>query len=236
MNFCKSIVTVRTMLIFLTIGGVYNKLSDNRFITFCLKIYCVTIATILVNSHLFVFFEWAHRTKIPLFLSHFSRIMIFESMWHRMQIICKHFEKEMTMSRMEDGELFKQRLRNCMMIYRRLLNTIQQKNHAMKLLNDKAPLVECLVKVTVSLAPAAFAEMANKEIDKIKLHIAKQMIYCKDQSAQDAIEDAMMFFKHHPFQYTVWRLFTVDGTLILSVVKYLTTYTLAMVQFSHILD
>lgn len=66
MNFWKSIMTVKTMLIFLTIGGVYNKLSDNRCVTFCLKMYCVTIATILVNSHLFVFFEWAHRTKIRL--------------------------------------------------------------------------------------------------------------------------------------------------------------------------
>ncbi|KAH9628650.1 hypothetical protein HF086_007855 [Spodoptera exigua] len=102
--------------------------------------------------------------------------------------------------------------------------------------SQKAAFMECLVKLTVSLAPAAFAEMVNKEIDQMKLHVAKQMLFCKDQSTLETIEDAMLFFRHQPFKYTVWRLFTVDGTLILSVVNHLATYTVAMVQFSHIFD
>ncbi|XP_047042353.1 uncharacterized protein LOC124646277 [Helicoverpa zea] len=92
------------------------------------------------------------------------------------------------------------------------------------------------MKYIVPLLPALLAEMVNSEIDKMKLCIVKQLLVCHGENTRDAIEDAMMYFQQNPFKYTIWRLFTLDMTLILSTIGLLTTYTVAIVQFTHFFD
>ncbi|KAF9413501.1 hypothetical protein HW555_008296 [Spodoptera exigua] len=100
----------------------------------------------------------------------------------------------------------------------------------------KLILTETLMNTVVLLAPAALAEMITNEIDVLRLFVIKQLLVCKGETNRDEILNALVFMEQHPFKYTVWRLFTVDGNLILSVVNLFTTYILAMVQFAHIFD
>ncbi|KAF9413503.1 hypothetical protein HW555_008298 [Spodoptera exigua] len=95
-------------------------------------------------------------------------------------------------------------------------------------------ITEGLMDLTLSFAPAFLAELVKASVDRLKLIVTTQLLHCKEETTSEAIEDAMMFFRHHPFKYTVWRLFTVDGTLIVGIVNALTVYTVALVQFSHL--
>nr|XP_049692696.1 uncharacterized protein LOC126053771 [Helicoverpa armigera] len=102
--------------------------------------------------------------------------------------------------------------------------------------NHSVIILEVPLKIIISLSPALLAEMVNSEIDKMKLCIIKQLLVVRGENTRDAIEDSMMYFHHNPFKYTMWRLFTLDMTLILSTIGLLTTYTVAIVQFTHFLD
>ncbi|KAJ8727237.1 hypothetical protein PYW08_015634 [Mythimna loreyi] len=96
--------------------------------------------------------------------------------------------------------------------------------------------VQTIAQSFIPLIPALFAEMVYKETDKIKLCVTKQLLVCKDTKSRDAVENAVRFLEQRRFRYTVWRLFTLDITLIFTVVEMITTYTVAMIQFTHFYD
>ncbi|KAF9817547.1 hypothetical protein SFRURICE_014686 [Spodoptera frugiperda] len=344
MDAIKSILSIKNIMYFRIIGGLYYKVSSNKIITGLLKTYCVFISvTILtrttislldtntnttiirvslqllmyqtnflvnilfetehfddflnkiketdvmihynekfdpipvsrtlliaglcvrISSHLkFCTFTFCDPTvlliDLAIILSHFTRIMTFEIIWHRMQLLCKHFDQQLNIARMEPDGAIVERLRNCMIAYKKILNTTERSEATMKplifiaavliipkLLNVVFAIselrhvigysictIESLVDITMYFAPALLAELAKGSVDRLKSIVTAQLLNCEGDTTRNAIEDAMMFFQHHPFQYTVWRLFTVDGTLILSVIGLLTTYTVAMVQISHL--
>ncbi|KAJ8727238.1 hypothetical protein PYW08_015635 [Mythimna loreyi] len=97
-------------------------------------------------------------------------------------------------------------------------------------------IVQLILQSFFILIPALFAEMVYNETDKIKLCVTKQLLVCKDAQSRDAVEDAVRFLEQRRFRYTVWRLFTLDITLIFTVVGMITTYTVAMIQFAHFYD
>lgn len=229
MDAIKSILSIKNIMYFRIIGGLYYKVSSNKIIIGLLKTYCVFISvTILtrtiislldsntnttiirvslqllmyqtnflvnilfetenfddflnkikeidvmihhnekidqipvsrtllivglcvrISSHLkFCTFTFCDPTvlliDLAIILSHFTRIMTFEILWHRMQLLCKHFDQELNIARMEPDGAIVERLRNCMIAYKKILNTTERSEATMK------PLVSIVLKFTMQV-------------------------------------------------------------------------------------
>ncbi|CAH0701447.1 unnamed protein product [Spodoptera exigua] len=166
-------------------------------------------------------------------------------LWRQMADLRRNFERDLSIARRFENseEIMMEKIKKCLNDYTKLLDVLNEKSGVTKFWAYKLILTETLMNTVVLLAPAALAEMITNEIDVLRLFVIKQLLVCKvwenhvtariANSKRKTINDAITFFKQHPFKYTVWRLFTVDGTLILSVIGLLTTYIVAMVQFGH---
>ncbi|KAF9413502.1 hypothetical protein HW555_008297 [Spodoptera exigua] len=117
-----------------------------------------------------------------------------------------------------------EKIRNCMRIYKKLVNVVQDDMVIMKPLMTQSALLEGVIEFIVTTTPALFGELINIRVTEMRLIVEKQLLFCEGKITRDAIEDAMLFFRYQPFKYTVWRLFTVDGTLIISIVGLLATF------------
>uniref|UniRef100_A0A2A4JRW1 Gustatory receptor n=1 Tax=Heliothis virescens TaxID=7102 RepID=A0A2A4JRW1_HELVI len=164
--------------------------------------------------------------------------MMFELLWQRMTILRKCLEKGILKARRikSEGGSLKRKLKQYLNTYKGILNTIHTCEKPMKIGSSELVAIEITIVAFETLSPALLAEMVKKEIDYMKLSVVKLLLVCKDEETRDAIQDAMMYFQHNPFEYTIWRLFAVDMSLILNMIALLTTYTVAMVQFAHFYD
>ncbi|KAH9628649.1 hypothetical protein HF086_007854 [Spodoptera exigua] len=173
-----------------------------------------------------------------LHLTNVARIIMFEILWRQMADLRRNFEHDLSIARrFEHGEeIMMEKIKKCLNDYTKLLDVLNEKSGVTKFWAYKLILTETLMNTVVLLAPAALAEMITNEIDVLRLFVIKQLLVCKGETNRDEILNALVYLEQHPFKYTVWRLFTVDGNLILSVVNLFTTYILAMVQFAHIFD
>ncbi|CAB3247950.1 unnamed protein product [Arctia plantaginis] len=91
-----------------------------------------------------------------------------------------------------------------------------------------------LLESIMPFIPGIFCEMVKREVDKIRLCVIKQLLVFRGAKARDAIKDTVTYFKHHPFRYTILRVLSIDLTLIFTTADLLTTYTLALIQFTHV--
>ncbi|XP_047023759.1 uncharacterized protein LOC124632829 [Helicoverpa zea] len=101
---------------------------------------------------------------------------------------------------------------------------------------DRSALVNILLigkGVVLRSMPGILADMTSREIDKMKDIIGKNMLFCEDDDVKDLLKDIHLFFEHQPFEYTVWRLFSVNTSMNVVAFKMVVSYTLAMIQFAH---
>lgn len=61
-------------------------------------------------------------------------------------------------------------------------------------------------------------------------------MFVVDTESRDAVVNAVKYFDYRPFEYTSWGVITIDFTLILTILGLIATYTIAMIQFTHIYD
>uniref|UniRef100_A0A2A4JSH3 Gustatory receptor n=1 Tax=Heliothis virescens TaxID=7102 RepID=A0A2A4JSH3_HELVI len=155
-----------------------------------------------------------------------------------MAILRKSLEQDLLSARRfeNQADVLRRQLRTCIGIYKGLLDTTLKNEAPMKLLSNELIVIDFATAFFETLSPALLAEMVKREIDYMKLSVVKLLLVCKDERTRNAIQDAMMYFQHNPFEYTIWRLFAVDMSLILNMIALLTTYTVAMVQFAHFFD
>uniref|UniRef100_A0A2A4JQF4 Gustatory receptor n=1 Tax=Heliothis virescens TaxID=7102 RepID=A0A2A4JQF4_HELVI len=88
--------------------------------------------------------------------------------------------------------------------------------------------------LVIKSIPGLLVDLTIREIDKIKQIIGNQLLMCQDDNARELLKDSHLFFEHHPFRYTVWRLFSVNNSRNIAAMNTIITYTLAMVQFAHV--
>lgn len=53
-------------------------------------------------------------------------------------------------------------------------------------------------------------------------------------NARSAAVNAITYLDNCPFKYTILRILKIDFTLVLTMLTLATTYTIAMIQFTHI--
>ncbi|CAH0701448.1 unnamed protein product [Spodoptera exigua] len=164
--------------------------------------------------------------------------MVFEILRYRMMILRKQLKKTLSSAHCFDEveEIVARNIGSCLRTYKDLLNAIRETDTPMKMTKNQVVSIEIVMDFILVLCPAFLAEMIKSEIDKMKLALINQLVTCRDESTNKAIDDAMMIFEIQPFRYTVWRIFTVDGELILTIISLITTYVLAMVSFAHFFD
>ncbi|CAB3255179.1 unnamed protein product [Arctia plantaginis] len=166
-----------------------------------------------------------------------TRIMMFESLCHRMKAVRKRLERELSVAhRVEEGDdAMVHNLRNCMIIYKNILNTVHETEMPMKILVYALPAIfnTCL-DTTYPFLPGIFVDMVNKEVDRMVLAVAKQLLVCRGTHWCNALKDAVQYLGVRRFRYTVWRVVSIDSSLVLSTASVATTYVLAMLQFMHI--
>ncbi|XP_045779095.1 uncharacterized protein LOC123876787 [Maniola jurtina] len=202
---------------------------------------------------------------MAVYVSHMTRIMMFELLWNRMRVLRKTMESKLDFSpTMFDREVNHHilELEKYVNVYKMQLDNVKKIGHASKLLIflslpsyfvyvftivleklvskgdqydlDIMYIADCMINVILPLVPALFAELVTAEVDKIRIHLTRQLLFCSNNALRNRTYDALKFLKLRPFKYTIWRAFSLNISLPLGLISLCTTYTIVMVQFSHV--
>ncbi|PZC83362.1 hypothetical protein B5X24_HaOG200816 [Helicoverpa armigera] len=139
-------------------------------------------------------------------IANYTNVMAFELLWYRMRIFKQFLENTLKREfRSQDEEIKINAVRNCMVLYQRILDTVNKNNLPMKLLTfvlvtkfipktvatlydivtNAIPEVsymlihEFFVDFMVLCAPAIFADLICGEISSIKSMFKKQLLTCQ---------------------------------------------------------
>lgn len=96
--------------------------------------YCIFIGSLCSEAIISVFVTSFIRVSIA--VSIVTHIMLFESVYHRMKLLRKRFERDLSVvRRFEDGEhAMTENLYTCMYIYKTMLHTVEVSNTPMKIM------------------------------------------------------------------------------------------------------
>nr|XP_026488960.1 uncharacterized protein LOC113395562 [Vanessa tameamea] len=197
-------------------------------------------------------------------LSHITEILMFEILWIRMRLLRRTMDSFSSVSDSDNEEqeaMLTTTLTDYLIAYKNILDNNKTIGHATKLLmvfnlpfcfsvllfftdlisrnilelqGNISITLEFLINIFLTLLPALFGELANAEAEKIKDHLTKQHRVCNIDALRKKILDAMKFLEIRPMNFTVWRVFTVDLSLPLSIVSVFITYTIVLLQFNQV--
>ncbi|CAH2257645.1 jg20523 [Pararge aegeria aegeria] len=167
-----------------------------------------------------------------------ARILMFELLWNRMKtlrlLMVKHLDfSDPTLSSGQiDVKIMK--LEEYLIVYRKLLDNLKYAGNASKLLFDQTYIIDAVLNITLPLVPAIFAELATVGVEKINLHLKRHLLVCPHNALRSRVCDALKFLELRPFRYTIWRAFSLNISLPLGLISLCTTYTIVLIQFSHV--
>ncbi|KAJ2947077.1 hypothetical protein O0L34_g16423 [Tuta absoluta] len=84
--------------------------------------------------------------------------------------------------------------------------------------------------------PAIVAEMANSQVDSIKLILKERLLGEKDSRTSASIKHTLELLETKPLNHLVLRFIPIDIRLLLAVFSVCSTYFIVIIQFSHIYD
>ncbi|XP_069362065.1 uncharacterized protein [Maniola hyperantus] len=198
-------------------------------------------------------------------LNNMTRIIMFELLWKRMKSLRMMIEKYLDFSETvcdNMAEVKISRLEEYMKLYSDLLNNLKFAGHATKfiiVLNlptyfiyvcsvvlqfkkygsvqmDLIYLFDGAVNTIIPLVPAILAELVTIQVDRIKIHLNRQLLVCSHDALRNRTCDALKFLELRPFKYTIWRSFSLNISLPLTLISLCTSYIIVVIQFSHIYD
>ncbi|XP_069362066.1 uncharacterized protein [Maniola hyperantus] len=171
------------------------------------------------------------------YFSHMTRIMMFELLWCRMRVLRKTLESQLDFS----GNIFESEVKQHVLelekylnVYKMLLDNLKKVGHATKLLMEVIYIIDIMVNMILPLVPALFAELVTAEVDKIRIHLTRQLLFCSNNALRNRTYDALKFLELRPFKFTIWRTFSLNISLPLGLISLCTTYTIVIIQFSHV--
>ncbi|XP_046964410.1 uncharacterized protein LOC124533262 isoform X2 [Vanessa cardui] len=94
--------------------------------------------------------------------------------------------------------------------------------------------IEVFLNIVLPCVPAVFGELGSAEADKIKANMIKRYRVCNNDALRKKILDGIKFLEICPMNFTVWRIFAVNLSLVLSLIGVYTTYTIVLLQFHHL--
>ncbi|XP_075972496.1 uncharacterized protein LOC142974215 [Anticarsia gemmatalis] len=170
-------------------------------------------------------------------LSGFTRIMMFEILWYRVRKFRKYLQNNLSeLKKLDNVEYVNVKLKSCMLKYKLILDIVDNTSASTKVLPTLPTLYEMWIQFILACIPALFIELSKREVSAMTMYLGRQLLLCKDNNLREAINECIVFLKHRPFQLSVFRLFSYDLGMVISMVGLCLNYTIAMLQFSHFLD
>ncbi|CAH2097524.1 unnamed protein product [Euphydryas editha] len=196
-------------------------------------------------------------------ISNMTVILMFETLWNRVKSLKKTMECWGTTHNVNDRQvkLHIKTLEEYMFIYRNILQSTKNISHASKflmllslsscfvnilyvadilsLMNMKwnvtgIAIIDAVLQFLPLCVPALFGELANAEVENIKINLARQFRICNNDALRSKILKAIKYIDMCPIKITVWRLFNVDFSMSLSFFNLCITYTIVLLQFQQV--
>nr|XP_026488958.1 uncharacterized protein LOC113395560 [Vanessa tameamea] len=200
---------------------------------------------------------------LSLHLNHMTRMMMFEILWVRLKSLRIAMNISANTSNPESEmqvKLSSMKLIEYLLIYSRLLRSIKNIGNAPKLLmvmalptcfisllstvevisqNMRSKFniiftIEAFLNIVLPCVLAVFGELGSAEADKIKSNMIRRYRVCNNDALRNKILDGIKFLEICPMNVTVWRIFAVNVSLLLSIVGIYTTYTIVLLQFNNL--
>ncbi|XP_035431190.2 uncharacterized protein LOC118263363 [Spodoptera frugiperda] len=193
-------------------------------------------------------------------ITYLMAVMVFEILWYRVRKFREHLENYLPrVCRAQDVQAATEDICKCLLLYQNILEAFKKTNVPIKiailtataasffkviagvfeLITSSSTHIkvlrihEAVLDSVLPLTPAVLAALIQGELNRIKLFIGNLILNAKDESVHDALCDCQLYLEHRPFRYSVWRLFTVDLSLVISVINLYVTSLIAMIQFGH---
>ncbi|XP_050561602.1 uncharacterized protein LOC126912632 [Spodoptera frugiperda] len=153
---------------------------------------------------------------------HFTRVIIFESVWYRVRNLKKRLEY-----------MLSQVLVTVLTFIPGLVASIHDIISEYPKPIIRISMQQIITELIIMCVPAIFSEIINREIYSMKFLLSKHMLVCKNDDMRELMEDCLTFLEHRPFKYTVFRLFSIDINMVFTMINLCITYAIAIIQFGH---
>ncbi|KAF9421762.1 hypothetical protein HW555_002443 [Spodoptera exigua] len=189
-----------------------------------------------------------------------TAVMVFEILWYRVRKFREYLEKHLPqLCRAQDERTAADDIYKCMLLYQTILEAFKKTNAPTKTAILMATTIsfckvlagvfdlisstnthikllrvhESALDGVLPLVPAMLAAFIQGELNRIKLFIGNLILNANEESVHDALRDCQLYLEHRPFKYSVCRLYTVDLSLVITIINLYVTSLIAMIQFSH---
>ncbi|XP_046964476.1 uncharacterized protein LOC124533301 [Vanessa cardui] len=115
-----------------------------------------------------------------------------------------------------------------------LLSTVDVVSRAVKTDFNAMYTIEVTLNIVLPCVPAVFGELGSAEADNIKSNMIRRYRVCRNDALRNKILDGIKFLEICPMNFTVWRIFAVNLSLVLSLIGVYTTYTIVLLQFRNL--